>query len=55
MLELAWKGEKPISLKDGSERIFIHDFDTVVMSGYGIKNNIRIGFGEVSNKLLPAK
>ena len=55
MLELAWKGEKPISLKDGSKRIFIHDFDTVVMSGYGIKNNIRIGFGEVSNKLLPAK
>lgn len=55
MLELAWKGEKPIQLKDGSERKFIHDNDTVIMRGFSSKEGVRIGFGEVSSKVLPAK
>ncbi|NJW51434.1 fumarylacetoacetase [Salinimicrobium oceani] len=53
MLELSWKGEKPIALKDGSTRAFIEDNDTVIMRGYCQKENYRIGFGEVSTKLLP--
>ncbi|NJX15511.1 fumarylacetoacetase [Tamlana crocina] len=53
MLELTWKGEKPIKLKDGSERKFINDNDTVIMRGYCEKDGTRIGFGEVSTKLLP--
>ena len=28
MLELSWKGEKPVQLDDGTERKFINDFDT---------------------------
>ncbi len=55
MLELSWKGTKPLKLKDGSERKFIQDNDTVVMRAYAKKNNLRIGFGEVSTKILPAK
>ena len=55
MLELAWKGTKPLKMKDGSERKFIQDHDTVIMRGYSEKNGIRIGFGEVSTKVLPAK
>jgi fumarylacetoacetase len=55
MLEIAWKGTKPLKMKDGSERKFILDHDTVVMKGYSEKNGIRIGFGEVSTKVLPAK
>jgi fumarylacetoacetase len=54
MLELAWKGTKPLVLKDGSERKFIHDHDTVIMRGYTVKDGVRIGFGEVSTKVLPA-
>lgn len=54
MLELTWKGTKPLSVSDGSERKFIHDNDTVVMHGWCEKNNIRIGFGEVRTKVLPA-
>ncbi|WP_029037473.1 fumarylacetoacetase [Salinimicrobium xinjiangense] len=53
MLELSWKGEKPVRLKDGNTRSFIEDNDTVIMRGFCQKENYRIGFGEVSTKLLP--
>lgn len=55
MLELAWKGTKPVLMRDGSERKFINDGDTVRMTGYCQKNEISLGFGEVSTKILPAK
>ncbi|MCB9223574.1 MAG: fumarylacetoacetase [Crocinitomicaceae bacterium] len=55
MLELAWKGTKPLKMDDGSERKFINDGDTVIMRGYCEKDGIRVGFGEVSSKVLPAK
>ena len=54
MLELSWKGTKVIKMTDGSERKFINDQDTVTMRGYANKDNIRIGFGEVKTKVLPA-
>lgn len=54
MLELAWKGTKPLPMSDGTERKFIHDHDTVIMRGYCEKDGVRIGFGEVANKVLPA-
>ncbi|GAB1856592.1 fumarylacetoacetase [Flavobacteriaceae bacterium MHTCC 0001] len=53
MLELTWKGEKPLKMADGTERTFINDHDTVIMRGYCEKDGTRIGFGEVSTKLLP--
>ena len=54
MLELTWRGTKPITLSDGSERKFIADNDTVTMRGHGIRNGVRIGFGEVKTKVLPS-
>ena len=54
MLELSWQGTKPVKLKDGSERKFIADNDTVILKGYCENKDTRIGFGEVSTKLLPA-
>lgn len=55
MLELSWKGTKPLTLKDGSERKFIQDHDTVIMRAHAKNDQVRIGFGEVSTKVLPAK
>ncbi len=55
MLELSWKGTTPVQLNDGSERKFIQDLDTVIMKGYCEKDDIRVGFGEVSTKVLPTK
>ena len=54
MLELSWGGQKPLKMNGGSERKFINDNDTVIIRGYCQKDNLRIGFGEVSSKLLPA-
>ena len=53
MLELTWGGKNPIKMNDGSERKFINDNDTVIMKGYCQNSSLRIGFGEVSSKLLP--
>jgi fumarylacetoacetase len=55
MLELAWKGTKPILMPDGSSRVFLHDHDTVIMRGYCEKDGLRIGFGDVTTTVLPAK
>ncbi|MGM8872292.1 fumarylacetoacetase [Psychrobacter sp. 2Y5] len=54
MLEIAWNATKPVSLKGGETRSFIEDGDTVIMKGYSEKDGIRVGFGEVRGKVLPA-
>ncbi|MBI4947728.1 MAG: fumarylacetoacetase [Bacteroidetes bacterium] len=54
MLELTWKGTKPIKMSDGSARKFMNDNDTVIMRGFSEKDGVRIGFGEVKGKVLPA-
>ncbi|NBL65119.1 fumarylacetoacetase [Flavobacterium sp. NST-5] len=53
MLELTWGGKNPLKMSDGTERKFINDGDTVTIKGYCESENVRIGFGEVSSKLLP--
>ena len=57
MLELSWKGSREV--KVGTEtRKFLKDGDTVVMTGWCSPKEGkcgRVGFGECSGKLLPAK
>lgn len=53
MLEIAWKGTKPVKMADGTERKFILDGDTVIIKGFCEKEGLRIGFGEVKTKILP--
>ncbi|MAT89169.1 MAG: fumarylacetoacetase [Flavobacteriaceae bacterium] len=55
MLELSWKGTKPLTLNDGSQRKFINDHDTVILRGYCQNDTVRIGFGDCSGKVLPAR
>ena len=55
MLELCWKGTKPVKMNDGSERKFINDNDSVIIRVHAEKNGLKIGFGEVIGKVLPAK
>ena len=55
MLELTWRGEKPISLPNGETRKLLQDGDTVVMKGYCQGVGYRVGFGEVMGKIVPAK
>lgn len=55
MLELTWKGTKPLEMPDGTKRKFVNDNDIIIMKGYAEKNGIRVGFGEARTKILPAK
>jgi fumarylacetoacetase len=55
MLELTWRGEKPIRLSNGETRTFLQDGDIVTMTGYCQGNGYRVGFGEVAGKILPAR
>jgi fumarylacetoacetase len=54
MMELSWKGTKPLKLNDGSERKFINDYDTVILRGYCQNETMRVGFGECKATVLPA-
>jgi fumarylacetoacetase len=55
LLELSWNGTQPLQLKNGTERRFLEDGDTLILRGHAAHSGIRIGFGEVSGTLLPAK
>ena len=56
LLELSAGGKQPITLQNGEARTFLEDGDTVVMKGWCEKTGAaRIGFGEVSATVLPAK
>jgi fumarylacetoacetase len=55
MMEITWRGTKPLKMKDGSERKFINDGDAVIIRGYAEKNGVRIGFGDCDSTVLPTK
>lgn len=54
MLELAWKGTKPVTLPDGTKRVFLQDGDTVTIRGWCEKDGMRVGLGSCTGKVLPA-
>ncbi|MBL8060109.1 MAG: fumarylacetoacetase [Chthonomonas sp.] len=54
LLELTWRGSKPISLTSGEERTFLEDGDTLTIRGWCQGDGYRIGFGEASGTILPA-
>jgi fumarylacetoacetase len=54
MMELSWRGTKPIKLNDGTERKFVNDNDTLIIRGYCERDGIRVGFGECVATVLPA-
>jgi fumarylacetoacetase len=53
MLELAWRGTRPIELPSGQQRSFVEDGDLVKMTGWCQGDGYRVGFGEVMGRLLP--
>ncbi|HJN66345.1 MAG TPA: fumarylacetoacetate hydrolase family protein, partial [Pirellulales bacterium] len=55
MLELSWRGAEPLELPGGEQRIFLSDGDRVTMTAWCEGNGYRVGFGDVTGKLLPAR
>jgi fumarylacetoacetase len=54
MLEICWKGTRPITLADGSTRVFLHDGDTLTLTGVCSQTGLpRIGFGLCSGTITP--
>lgn len=55
MLELSWRGERPLEMPSGETRSFLQDGDTVVMSGHASGDGYRVGFGTAEGRVLPAQ
>lgn len=55
LIELTWNGERPLELPDGTRRGFLADGDevTITATAPGPAGS-RIGFGEVTGRILPA-
>ena len=55
LIELTWRGERPLRLADGSTRTFLLDGDTVTLRGWaGADPSTRIGLGSVTGTLVTA-
>ncbi|NNG40281.1 fumarylacetoacetase [Flexivirga sp. ID2601S] len=56
LLELAWSGQDPITLDDGSQRSFLEDGDVVTITATAPSaGGGRIALGEVSGTILPSR
>ncbi|WP_259014781.1 fumarylacetoacetase [Emticicia fluvialis] len=54
MLELTYGGRQPIKLDYNQQRTFLEDGDVLTIKGFSQKDGLRVGFGEVSGKILAA-
>lgn len=54
LLEITFNGKEPIKLNDGSERRFLEDGDTVIITGYCQTSKGKIGFGSLEGVIVPA-
>ncbi len=56
LAEVTWGGKNSWKYEEiGEDRKYIQDGDTVIMTGHCQAPGYRVGFGECSGKLLPAK
>ncbi len=55
MLEITWNGERPLELVSGEKRLYLEDGDRITLTGYCQGNGYRVGFGEATSGILPAK
>ena len=52
LLELTWAGKNPITITNGETRTYLEDGDELTLTGFCEKDEIRVGFGEVSGKII---
>lgn len=53
LLEITWRGAKPLTLETGEERKFLLDGDSLTLSGYCQGEGYRVGFGPCVGTILP--
>jgi fumarylacetoacetase len=54
MLELTWRGANPLKLPNGETRKWLEDGDRLTITGWCQGDGYRVGFGEVSGRILAA-
>ena len=55
LLEKTWVQKGPLPLPSGENRTFLEDGDRVTMTGWCQGPYYRVGFGEVTGRVLPAR
>ncbi|MGI9501389.1 MAG: fumarylacetoacetate hydrolase family protein, partial [Geminicoccaceae bacterium] len=55
LLELSWGGKEPLTIATGETRSFLEDGDTLTLEGAAFGDGYRVGFGECTGKVLPAR
>jgi fumarylacetoacetase len=55
LLELSWRGSRPLPFPGGATRTFLEDGDRVTLTGWCQGQGYRVGFGEVTGEVLPAR
>jgi fumarylacetoacetase len=55
MLELTWRGANPLRLPNDETRKWLEDGDTLSISGWCEGDGYRVGFGDVSGRIIPAR
>jgi len=53
MLELTWRGANPLKLPNGETRKWLNDGDSLSITGWCQGDGYRVGFGEVTGRILP--
>lgn len=54
LLELTLGGKQPLNLSSNSQRTFLEDGDTLTIKGFSQKDGIKVGFGDVSGRIVAA-
>jgi len=53
LIEIAWQGKRPIAFPNGETRTALLDGDRVTLTGWCQGDGYRVGFGEVTGRILP--
>lgn len=53
LLELTWRGANPLQLSGGETRKWLEDGDRLTITGWSEGAGYRVGFGEVTGRVLP--
>jgi fumarylacetoacetase len=54
MLERTWRGANPLQLPNGETRKWLEDGDTLAITGWCQGNGYRVGFGELTGRVIAA-
>lgn len=56
LLELTWKGERPLRMEEtGETRTFLEDGDRVILTAWAEGQGYKVGFGSVEGTVLPSR